>query len=100
MLDKARTPAATLTRARSIAIRNGLRFVYTGNVHDSAGASTYCPGCNARVIERDWYEIGAWDLDANGRCLKCSTQIPGVFSGAAGTWGARRMAVRIADALA
>ena len=100
MRDKSNTPAATLTRARNIALRNGLRFVYTGNVHDAAGSSTYCPSCATRVIERDWYEIGEWKLSDAGRCLSCGTQIPGVFSGAAGTWGARRLPVRIADALA
>src|SRR5262249_65292 len=60
MLDKARTPAATLTRAREIARKNGLQHVYTGNVHDPAGSSTYCASCGTRVIERDWYELGEW----------------------------------------
>jgi len=95
MLDKPRTPAATLTRARDIAIRNGLHYVYTGNVHDAAGSSTYCPGCATRVMERDWYELGAWHVDAGGRCQTCGTQIPGVFSGPPGTWGARRLPVRL-----
>lgn len=64
MMDKAHTPPATLTRARNIARANGLRYVYTGNVHDPAGSSTYCVGCGKRVIERDWYELGEWQLDA------------------------------------
>jgi pyruvate formate lyase activating enzyme len=95
MLDKPRTPAATLTRARNIALRNGLRYVYTGNVHDPVGASTYCSGCGTRVIERDWYELGEWHLDEHGACLKCGAQLPGVFAGKAGTWGAHRMPVRL-----
>ncbi len=45
MTDLARTPAATLTRARDIALAAGLRYVYTGNVHDRAGGTTFCPGC-------------------------------------------------------
>jgi pyruvate formate lyase activating enzyme len=98
MMDKPRTPPATLTRARSIAIKNGLRYVYTGNVHDSAGSSTYCHGCGARVIERDWYELGEWSLDVDGACLNCGTKVPGVFSGKPGTWGAKRMPVRLAAA--
>lgn len=97
VLDKPSTPAATLTRARALALRNGLRFVYTGNVHDPDGASTYCPGCGLCVIERDWYEIGAWRLIDSGRCTSCGMQLPGVFAGPPGTWGARRMPVRIAD---
>ena len=96
MLDKPRTPASTLTRAREIAIKNGLRYVYTGNVHDTAGSSTYCPGCGTRVMERDWYELGEWKVDAGGCCMNCGTRIAGVFDGAPGTWGARRMPVRLA----
>jgi len=96
MMDKSRTPAATLTRARAIARKNGLRYVYTGNVHDPDGGSTYCPSCHARVIERDWYEIGEWSLNDWGECLTCGTRIPGVFAGPHGRWGARRMPVRLA----
>jgi pyruvate formate lyase activating enzyme len=96
MMDKAHTPPATLSRARNIARANGLRYVYTGNVHDPVGSSTYCGGCGKRVIERDWYELGEWQLDAGGKCLHCGTQLPGVFNGAAGKWGAKRMPVRLA----
>lgn len=96
MRDRDRTPAATLTRARGIAMRNGLRYVYTGNVHDPQGASTYCPGCGARVIERDWYSLGEWQLDAQGCCEKCRTPIAGVFAATPGRWGARRLPVRLA----
>jgi hypothetical protein len=48
--------------ARRIALANGLHYVYAGNVHDRKGGSTYCPQCGTRVIERDWYELGAWQL--------------------------------------
>jgi pyruvate formate lyase activating enzyme len=97
MLDKPPTPAATLTRAREIALRNGLKFVYTGNVHDPIGSSTYCSGCGSRVVERDWYKLGEWNLSGNGCCLNCGTQLPGVFSGAPGEWGAKRLPVRIGE---
>jgi pyruvate formate lyase activating enzyme len=96
MLDHPPTPPATLTRARAIAMTNGVRYAYTGNVHDSAGGSTWCPGCGARVIERDWYTLGEWRLDAQGRCAGCGTPIAGVFEARPGTWGARRMPVRMA----
>ncbi|HEY0681555.1 MAG TPA: AmmeMemoRadiSam system radical SAM enzyme [Steroidobacter sp.] len=98
MLDKSHTPPATLTRARNIARANGLHYVYTGNVHDTEGSSTYCTGCSKRIVERDWYELGEWQLDAHGKCLHCGTQLPGVFDGAAGKWGAKRMLVRLAAA--
>lgn len=97
MMDKPATPATTLTRARAIALKNGLQYVYTGNVHDSVGSSTYCHGCNTRVIERDWYQLGEWRLDAGGACLKCGTQVPGVFNGPPGAWGARRLPIRLSS---
>jgi pyruvate formate lyase activating enzyme len=96
MLDKPHTPSATLTRARHIAVANGLCYVYTGNVHDSRGGSTYCPQCRIRVIERDWYELGEWQLTDSGACKGCGTRIPGVFAGSPGHWGSRRLGVRFA----
>jgi pyruvate formate lyase activating enzyme len=96
MLDKPHTPPATLTRARDIGVRNGLRYVYTGNVHDREGGSTWCHGCGTLLIERDWYELGVWRLDVQGRCLQCGETLPGVFRGPPGTWGRRRQPVRLA----
>jgi len=96
MTDKAHTPSATLTRAREIAQGNGIRYVYTGNVHDESGGSTYCHHCGTKVIGRDWYQITAWHLDESGNCLKCGTACAGVFDGPAGRWGARRLPVRLA----
>jgi pyruvate formate lyase activating enzyme len=90
MHDKPRTPPATL------ALANGLHYVYTGNVHDRKGGSTYCPQCGTLVIERDWYELGAWQLTDTGACKNCGTQIPGVFAGQPGAWGARRLGVPLA----
>jgi pyruvate formate lyase activating enzyme len=95
ILDKPPTPPAALTRARRIALRNGLRHVYTGNVHDAAGGSTYCHHCGKRVIGRDWYEIMDWQLDEGGRCRRCGTACAGVFDGTAGAWGARRLPVSL-----
>ena len=99
MLDKPHTPPATLTRARDIGVRNGLRYVYTGNVHDREGGSTWCHGCGTLLIERDWYELGVWRLDAQGKCLQCGEPLPGVFRGPPGTWGRRRQAVHLAAPL-
>ncbi len=97
MLDVPSTPAATLSRAREIAMRTGLRYVYTGNVHDKAGSSSYCHQCGHLLIERDWYELGQWGLDANGCCENCGTYLPGMFEAKAGNWGARRSPVFISD---
>ncbi|MGB9428743.1 MAG: AmmeMemoRadiSam system radical SAM enzyme [Gammaproteobacteria bacterium] len=95
MQDKPPTPAATLTRGRNIAVRNGIRYCYTGNVHDPGGSSTYCCNCKTLVIERDWYELGKWRLSDSGECQRCGTPLPGVFHGKPGRWGRRRMPVRI-----
>jgi pyruvate formate lyase activating enzyme len=95
MRDTPATPPATLTRARSIAVANGLHYVYTGNVHDSEGGGTYCPGCRARVIERDWYELGSYQLTDDGHCRTCGTPIAGRFDGPPGSWGARRVPVTL-----
>jgi pyruvate formate lyase activating enzyme len=96
MTEKPPTPLATLARAREIALKNGLRYCYTGNVHDEAGGSTYCHNCGSMVIGRDWYEITGWALDDAGRCRKCGTRTAGVFDGPPGTWGRRRLPVRLA----
>ncbi|HEX2275424.1 MAG TPA: AmmeMemoRadiSam system radical SAM enzyme [Acidimicrobiales bacterium] len=96
MLDRPPTSPETLTRARRIALGNGVRFAYTGNVHDTEGSSTYCPGCGTRVVERDWYAIGEYRLTGDGACRSCGTQLPGRFSGGPGSWGPRRMPVRLA----
>jgi pyruvate formate lyase activating enzyme len=96
MLDKPHTSAASLTRARKIALSKGIHYVYTGNVHDSEGGSTWCPGCGQRLIERDWYELGEWNLDGN-RCVSCGYEIAGRFESIPGTWGAHRRPVRIAQ---
>ena len=95
MMDTPATPPSTLTRAREIALGNGLHFVYTGNVHDTAGSSTYCPSCGARVVERDWYVLGEYALSEDGHCEHCGTRIAGRFDGPPGSWGARRVPVRL-----
>jgi pyruvate formate lyase activating enzyme len=95
MRDTTSTPAATLTGAREIARKNGLSYVYTGNVHDSDGGSTWCPSCGELLIERDWYTLGKWHLDAQGCCAKCGQHIAGVFESAPGDWGAKRQPIRL-----
>jgi len=97
MLDRPHTPPETLTRARRIALQNGLQFVYTGNVHDHAGSSTYCPTCGQILIGRDWYALSEWNLTGDGRCSNCSTTLAGVFESAPGDWGPKRVPVRLRD---
>ncbi len=87
------TPPATLSRARRIAREVGLHYVYTGNVHDPDGGTTYCPGCGTALIVRDWYEILEYRLTDDGRCPHCQTAIAGRFQHYDGAFGARRMPI-------
>jgi pyruvate formate lyase activating enzyme len=95
MLDVPPTPPATLSRARKIAIDQGLRYVYVGNVHDEDGSSTYCHKCGSKLIGRDWYQLTEWNLDDHGACRKCGEKLPGVFEKKPGTWGPRRQLVNM-----
>jgi len=97
MMDVPPTPASTLRRARGIALKNGVRYAYTGNVHDPQGDSTYCHQCGEKLIGRDWYVLSDWNLDAKGRCRFCQAECAGHFEAQPGTWGARRRPVRLAD---
>ena len=90
MRDKSPTPAATLSRARDIALKTGLHYVYTGNVHDPVGGSSYCPKCQKCVIERDWHQLGEWHIAAGeeahmGLCGHCGARVAGIFEAAPGT---------------
>jgi pyruvate formate lyase activating enzyme len=97
MRDVPRTPPETLSRARRIAVEHGLRYVYTGNVHDPLGQTTTCPGCAVPVIVRDWYTIRRYALTDAGDCVACGTRLPGRFAGPVGEWGQRRAAVPMND---
>ena len=95
------TPSTTLRRARAQAMAAGVRFVYTGNVHDPEGGSTRCPSCEQVVVARDWYDITASHLVITGAgtalCGGCGTSLPGRFDGPVGSWGARRLPVRLSS---
>jgi pyruvate formate lyase activating enzyme len=97
MLDHAHTPTSTLRRARDIALRNGVHHAYTGNVHDPEGETTRCVSCGTVLVGRNRYTITGWGLDSDGRCAACGQACAGVFAAAAGTWGARRRPVRLAE---
>jgi pyruvate formate lyase activating enzyme len=95
MRDTPPTPPATLSRARRIAMQAGLRYVYTGNVHDREGGSTWCHRCGALLIERDWFTLGTWGLADGGKCAACGEALPGVFGDGPGRWGGRRLPLRL-----
>ncbi|MCK5448002.1 MAG: AmmeMemoRadiSam system radical SAM enzyme, partial [Gemmatimonadetes bacterium] len=95
MRDVPATPPATLSRARSIALKNGVRYAYTGNVIDPEGQTTRCHDCGAILIGRDGYSLVRWALTEGGRCAECGTTCEGVLEPEPGTWGSRRQAVSI-----
>jgi len=96
MRDVPATSAATLSQARRIALKAGVRYAYTGNVDDPEGGSTFCHVCAAELVGRDGYELTAWALKS-GRCGACGEPCPGLFEEGPGRWGARRLAVRLKD---
>jgi pyruvate formate lyase activating enzyme len=98
MRDVPATPPATLRRGRRIAHECGLRYVYTGNVHDPDGQTTTCLGCGEALIVRDWYAVDSYALGDDGRCTRCGTSLPGRFDGPVGRWGPRRTPVRLLPA--
>jgi len=95
MPDIPPTPPATLVRARDIALKQGLHYVYTGNVHNIEGDTTFCPDCQAPLIVRDWYQINDYRLTSDGLCPDCGCAIAGKFDEAAGTFGRNRIPVAI-----
>jgi pyruvate formate lyase activating enzyme len=97
MLAAPRTPPATWMRARDIALKNGIRYAYTGNIHHRAGDTTFCHNCGEKLIERDWYDLQSYKLTADGRCPTCAVTCAGLFEAQPGQWGRQRQPVRLAN---
>jgi pyruvate formate lyase activating enzyme len=93
MQDRPATPPESCREARRIAMATGLRYVFTGNIHDPAGQASYCHACGETLIGRDWYELGVWRLTPEGACRSCGTPCAGVFDGRPGGWGRQRRAL-------
>jgi pyruvate formate lyase activating enzyme len=70
------TPISILIRFRKLAMDEGIRYVYVGNVSFPEGNNTYCHNCKKLLIERIGYSISTYNLDEN-RCKYCQTVIPG-----------------------
>jgi pyruvate formate lyase activating enzyme len=76
-------------------MENGLRYFYTGNMHDKTGDMTLCPSCGKAVIERDWYRFLGYALDDSGHCRHCGTAIVGRYGTFGKPFGPRRIPVRL-----
>jgi pyruvate formate lyase activating enzyme len=96
MVDISPTPPATLTRARRIALDAGLHHVYTGNVHDLDGGTTFCAACHAPLIVRDWYQINEYHVTENGSCPHCKAALAGHFGRFEKQHGRQRIPVAVA----
>ena len=100
MMDTPNTPKETVIKSRNIAKKNGVRYAYTGNIHDFESASTYCHSCGELLIGRDWHELSEWSLDFisnyDGNCKKCGAPIAGIFEERPGNWGRKRLPIRFA----
>ncbi|MBS7652869.1 MAG: AmmeMemoRadiSam system radical SAM enzyme [Candidatus Bathyarchaeia archaeon] len=70
------TPVEHLIKAREIAMNEGVRYVYVGNVPYTDYENTFCPRCGKAVIEREGYDIVDWHLDEENRCEYCGESIP------------------------
>ncbi len=89
------TPPATLHVARKIAMQNGMRYVYLGNVFNRDGSCTYCHRCGKVVISREGYLLKQWNLNRGNHCSFCGAQIAGLFENEPGSWGSRRKPIDV-----
>src|SRR5215204_1128852 len=82
MTENSNTTAEQLIRACEIGRAAGLNYIYAGNVPGRVGRweNTYCPKCDELLVERFGYLIRQVKVTGEGRCPKCSTRIPGVWS--------------------
>lgn len=72
------TPVKTLETLRGVLRKQGLKYVYLGNVAGHPAENTQCPECEAVLIRRVGFETMMENLE-NGKCKKCHTAIPGVW---------------------
>jgi len=96
MRDRPNTPHETLLLAYETARKAGIKYVYTGNVNDLRHQSTYCARCDGLLIERNWYELGEYQLE-NNRCQHCGGEVAGRFDSQKGDWGRKRLPIKISQ---
>lgn len=78
MNDRERTPLKTIIMARDIALKKGLKYVYTGNVVNIEGSTTFCPSCSTSLIKREGYTVNYNNI-INSKCKNCGRAIEGIF---------------------
>jgi pyruvate formate lyase activating enzyme len=82
MTEPSRTSVDTLIRAAEIGQEAGLKYVYAGNIpgRTQEYENTVCPNCSTTLIERYSYVIQGYHLTPEGKCPKCGTEIPGIWT--------------------
>ncbi|MCW3141132.1 MAG: AmmeMemoRadiSam system radical SAM enzyme [Methanophagales archaeon] len=75
-LYKGRTPLKTLEHARETGKKEGLNYVYLGNVPGHPYENTYCPSCGALLIKRSGFDLVSYRITAENKCPKCGEGIP------------------------
>jgi len=73
------TPVSTLVKARELALSEGVKYVYIGNVPGNEAENTYCPNCKTKVVERKGYQVNKTGIQ-NGKCTKCNETIHGLWN--------------------
>ena len=68
------TDLAILEKAERIGHQVGLNFIYIGNVHTTSGENTFCPRCQALVVEREGFRIKE-NFSVRGRCTRCGEDL-------------------------
>ena len=78
LLDHKRSEPQSIIDAREIALKKGIKYVYTGNIFDPKGSSTYCTTCKKKIIDRTGYTIKNIHI-SNNKCEFCGSLIEGRF---------------------
>ncbi|ABL78867.1 radical SAM protein [Thermofilum pendens] len=73
------TPLGKLLEVRDYAVKEGVKYVYVGNVHDPELESTRCPRCGKTLVRREGYRVVEFNLDFEGgryKCPRCGEPVP------------------------
>ncbi|RLG82503.1 MAG: AmmeMemoRadiSam system radical SAM enzyme [Thermoprotei archaeon] len=73
---KPATEDKKLFEAYNYARKEGIKYVYIGNIADERYQDTYCPRCGKLLIKRRGYRVIEWNLDKDNRCPRCNEKIP------------------------
>lgn len=76
MMEFESTPIKTLEKHYEVAKKEGLSYVYLGNVPGHPLEHTYCSQCKNIVVKRYGYDIQGWNMDENNNCKFCGNKIP------------------------